>query len=242
MRMLLLLNGSRERYAGGAGEARYRKWLEYCSPGTELSIGYLPSEQESGGISKTYRFGSGDAMKLSALYPDRCVQAERDGFDVVVIHCCADPGLQEARRRVKIPVIGPGEATLRACAMVGQRIGLTVPSGETVDHHRQQAHDAGVGHLVTSIESVSRPIGEYSKQDARAMTESVVQAAQRLVDRGADVIFPSGLAYIPTRVSAEEVSDRVGVPVLNPALISVRTAEMLVETLVAQRVTAASAV
>ena len=242
MRMLLLLNGSRERYAGGADEARRRKWVEYCSPGTELSIGYLPGERESGGISKSFAFGSGNAMKLSVLYPDRCVQAERDGFDVVVIHCCSDPGLQEVRRRVKIPVVGPGEATLRACAMVGQRIGITVPSGESVDPHRQQADDAGLGHLVTGIEPVNRPIGEYSKQDARAMTDSLVQAAQKLVDRGADVIFPSGLAFIPTRVSAEEVSDRVGVPVLNPALISVRTAEMLVQALARRATVAARAV
>jgi Asp/Glu/hydantoin racemase len=63
------------------------------------------------------------------------------------------------------------------------------------------------------------------------MTDAVVAAAQRLVDRGADVICPSGLAYVPVRVSGREVAERVGVPVMDPALLAVRTAEMLVEAL-----------
>jgi allantoin racemase len=231
MRLLLLLNGSRERYAGGADEARRRRWLEYCSPSTKLSIGYLPSEEDSGGVSKSYAFGSGNALKLAPLYPERCLQAERDGFDVVVIHCCADPGLREVRQRVRIPVVGPGEAALRACATIGQRIGITVPSGESAEDHRRLAEGVGVADLVIGIEPVKLPVGEYAKQDPHAMAESLVEAAQKLVDRGADVIFPSGLAYVPIRVSAREVSERVGVPVVDPALIAVRTAEMLAEAL-----------
>jgi hypothetical protein len=42
MRILLLLNGPRERYVGGADTARQVTWGAYCSPGTELTIGYLP--------------------------------------------------------------------------------------------------------------------------------------------------------------------------------------------------------
>ena len=228
MRILLLMNGSRERYAGGADEARYRRWLEYCSPETELSLGHLPSEKESGGISKSYEFGTGNAVKLGALYPDRCAQAEAEGFDAVVIHCCADPGLQEVRKKVKIPVVGPGEVTLRACAMVGRKIGITVPGSESVEHHWEQAHYVGLGSLVVGIEPVNLRLGEFSKQDPRAMTQSVIEAAKKLVARGADVIFPSGLAFIPTRVWDREVSVAIGTPVLNPAFIALKTAEMLV--------------
>lgn len=230
MRLLLIMNGSRERYAGGADEARYRRWLGYCSPGTRLEIGYLPGEAESGGLSKTYAFGSGEAIvNLALLYPDRCAQAEQEGYDAVIMHCCADPGLREARERVRIPVIGPGETTLRAGAVLGRKIGITVPSDGSVDHHWQQAREVGVADRVLGIEPINRPIGAYGQQDPRAMTEALITAARKLVDRGADVICPSGLAYIPVRVSAREVSDRLGVPVLDPALLSVRVAEMLVD-------------
>ena len=42
------------------------------------------------------------------------------------------------------------------------------------------------------------------------------------------------------RVSAREVAERLGVTVLDPALLSVRTAEMLVEALAGQRQAAAA--
>jgi Asp/Glu/hydantoin racemase len=237
MRLLLVLNGTRTRYASGADQARYQRWLPYCAPGTTLEIGYLPEALESDGSSVLYAFGAGDAVtKHAVLYPERCAQAARDGYDAVIMHCCGDPGLAEARRRAGIPVIGPGEATLRAGAILGQAIGVTVPSAGSVAAHREQVREVGVAERVVGIEPVDHPLGPYDQQDPRAMTDAVVAAARRLVARGADVICPSGLAFVPVRVSASEVAERVGVPVLDPALIAVRLAEMLVEAR-AQRAT-----
>ena len=232
MRIQLILNGSRERYAGGADTARLDVWSTYCSPGTHLELGYLPGEQESGGISREYAFGQGDAVRNHALlYPEACARAANEGYDAVIMHCCSDPGLYEARRRAPIPVIGPGEATLRAGVVVGRSIGMTVPSDAAVAHHWRQVREVGVAEHVVGLEPINRPIGDYARQDASAMTDALVAAARRLVERGADVICPSGLAFIPVRVSAREASKRLGVPVLDPALIAVRTAEMLVSSL-----------
>lgn len=236
MRIRLILNGSRERYAGGADQARFEVWSQYCAPGTDLELGYLPSEDSSGGISRNYAFGQGEAVRNHAqLYPEACERAEADGADAVIMHCCSDPGLYESRRRTGIPVIGPGEATLRAALVLGRSIGMTVPSDAAVEHHWKQIRDVGVTEDVVGVEPINRPIGEYARQDPVAMTDALVAAAQRLVDRGADVICPSGLAFIPVRVSAVRVSKRLGVPVLDPALIAVRTAEMLVASVRAKR-------
>ena len=72
MRILLLLNGLRERYVGDADTARQRMWNAYCTPGTDLEVGYLPSIQENGSGAKVYEFGTKDALTLGLLYPDRC--------------------------------------------------------------------------------------------------------------------------------------------------------------------------
>lgn len=232
MRIQLILNGSRERYKGGADQARLRVWSAYCAPGTNLELGYLPGERETRGLSKEYAFGQGDAVRNHALlYPQACVRAAADGFDAVIMHCCSDPGLYEARRQSPIPVVGPGEAMLRAGIIIGRSIGMTVPSDAAVDHHWQQIRDVGVGEHVIGVEPINRPIGAYAGQDADAMTDALTAAAQRLVDRGANVICPSGLAFVPVRVSAAEVGARLGVPVLDPAYIAVRTAEMLVTSI-----------
>ncbi len=231
-RILLVLNGSRERYAGGADEARLRVWSSSCSPDTTLEIGYLPGEAESGGVSRTYAFGNGDAFAMSVLYPDRCARAEAEGYDAAIIHCCADPGLAATRAHLhRMPVVGPGEASLLAARTLGRRFGMTVPSGESASTHWKQIEDAGVANLCVGVQSIGRPVAAYGAQDPQAMEDALCAAAMRLVEQGAELICPSGLAYIPVRVSAERVSQRIGVPVLDPALLAIRSAEMLVETL-----------
>jgi Asp/Glu/hydantoin racemase len=230
MRILLLLNGPRERYVGGADTARQVTWGAYCSPGTELTIGYLPSRGETGG-AQVYEFGSKAALTLGPLYPDRCAQAERDGFDAVIIHCFIDPGLSESRARVRIPIVGPGEVTLRAGATLSRKIGITTPSGETIDSYGPYLKALGIENHFAGVEAIDRPLAPFAQQDPRDMTEAFLDAGRRLVERGAEMICPSGLAYIPIRVAATEVSQRLGIPVLDPALLSVRTAEMLVAAL-----------
>ncbi|HEY7166092.1 MAG TPA: aspartate/glutamate racemase family protein [Candidatus Binatia bacterium] len=231
MRILLLLNGPRERYVGGADTARERTWREYCSPGTYLDIGYLPSVEESGGVGKVYAFGTKEALSLGALYPDRCAAAERNGFDAVIIHCFVDPGLRQARERVRIPVVGPGEVTLRAGGSLNRKIGIVTPSSETLDCYDDYVRDLGLQDRIAGIEAIKGPLAPFARQDPRAMTDAVVEAVATLVAQGAEVICPSGLAYIPIRVRAAEVAARVGIPVLDPALLSVKTAEMLVSAL-----------
>jgi Asp/Glu/hydantoin racemase len=231
MRILLLLNGPRERYAGGADTARQDKWREYCSPETELEIGYLPSVKDTGGVPGVYGFGTKEALSLGAFYPDRCAAAEQQGFDAVIIHCFVDPGLRLARERVSIPVVGPGEVTLRAGGILNRKIGIITPSSETLDSYDEYVKDLGLEDRVTGIEAIKGGLAPFPQQNPREMTQAVVEAVERLAARGAEVICPSGLAYIPIRVSAAEVSTRAGIPVLDPALISVRTAEMLVSSL-----------
>ena len=45
---------------------------------------------------------------------DAAIMAEADGAQAVVIDCMLDPGLDAAREAVSIPVIGCGEAAMRA--------------------------------------------------------------------------------------------------------------------------------
>jgi allantoin racemase len=49
------------------------------------------------------------------------IQAEQDGYDAIIISCGNDPGLEVLREVVKIPVIGPGDAGMHMCSMIGHR-------------------------------------------------------------------------------------------------------------------------
>jgi Asp/Glu/hydantoin racemase len=42
------------------------------------------------------------------------LRCEQEGFDAAIVDCTGDPGVDEARRKVGIPVLGAGEAVRRA--------------------------------------------------------------------------------------------------------------------------------
>ena len=58
------------------------------------------------------------------------INAEKEGFDAVVIACCSDPGLQEAKDLVSIPVTAPMEAAVYTAASIG-RLGIIAPRIES---------------------------------------------------------------------------------------------------------------
>ncbi len=53
---------------------------------------------------------------------DIALQGEVEGFDACIIGCAGDAGVAEAKDVLKIPVVGPGEASSSSCA-------LSSPSG-----------------------------------------------------------------------------------------------------------------
>ncbi|HEX4988216.1 MAG TPA: aspartate/glutamate racemase family protein [Candidatus Binatia bacterium] len=123
-----------------------------------------------------YAFGTKDALTLGPLYPDRGALAERDGFDAVIIHCFIDPGLRAARERVRIPIVGPGEVTLRAGASLNRKIGMVTPSNEIVDSRWEQVKDLGLGKRFVGMEPVegsplaipaTRPAGDDGSAGCR---------------------------------------------------------------------------
>ena len=77
------------------------------------------------GVELSYRCtGTGPADIHTTADAERAVpgvvaaarRAEVEGFDVVIVDCTEDPGVEEATRLVTIPVIGPGLAMKRAIA------------------------------------------------------------------------------------------------------------------------------
>ena len=54
-----------------------------------------------------------------------------------------------------------------------------------------------------------------------------VEIAQKAKALGAGIIIPFGLALIPTHLSTSDIRDGAGLPILNPAEIGIREAEII---------------
>ncbi len=64
-----------------------------------------------------------DHLQASAEVIKYVKAAEENGYDAIISWCGGDPGIEEARTLVDIPVIGPGEAMLVLASLMGKKIG-----------------------------------------------------------------------------------------------------------------------
>ena len=60
------------------------------------------------------------------------LEFEKEGMKAVIISCADDPGVKEARKRVKIPVIGPCESSLTIASQIGTSIMIVEILPETI--------------------------------------------------------------------------------------------------------------
>ncbi|MGQ9781478.1 MAG: aspartate/glutamate racemase family protein [Nitrososphaeria archaeon] len=145
-------------------------------------------------------------------------------YDAIIIGCAGDPGLRAARELARIPVIGPMEASIAFSFTIGDRFGVIVPLDRDIPTIRALMAKYEFHHRLASIQSVNIPV--------LGLQENVSQVINRLKDacnkassQGADVIVLGcmSLAFI---LADDLVAGQVKVPVLNPAKISVKVAEM----------------
>ena len=138
-----------------------------------------------------------------------------------------DPGVALARQRVHVPVIGVAQATYAVAAQLGARLGLVVYEAAIVEPIRDVARACRAEHLIAGIRSIDVPMQELTPRRAYVRARLVEVAGAALAQDGATAIYVKGMSMVPAAMSAEELSSRIGAPVLDPLRIGMRTAEMI---------------
>lgn len=169
---------------------------------------------------------------LGAMF-QALTDAQEEGFDAAVIGCCDDPGLLDARRSLRMPVVGPLEAGLHLASVLHSRVALLVPDG--FNSHILDADNArtyGFSHIISEIQIVpmNYPDEESSERLLREnpdlLRSSIIgchtstlegyalEVAHAAVRRGAGVIFPACTLW--TGEMLEGFQAALGVPVIDP--------------------------
>ncbi|RLE94886.1 MAG: hydrogenase expression protein HupH, partial [Thermoprotei archaeon] len=153
------------------------------------------------------------------------VEAERQGYDAVVILCMGDPGVAPARELVKIPVVGPCQASLTIASTLGERCSILTILREAVPTFWRLARRYGFeGHLA-SVRSIEIPV--LKLWDDRDVVFRALAREGRLAieEDGADVLI---LGCTGMMDLGERLQQQLGVPVVDPALAALKYAELLV--------------
>jgi len=146
------------------------------------------------------------------------------GFDAVIIGCFGDPGLRAARDLVKVPVIGPAQASLHLAAQMGDRIGLLTVVDSVIPVLHDLVDDYGLAGSLATVRAVNVPVLRL-RECRDEVIGRLVAEGQECLDEGAAALV-LGCMTMGFLEVAETLQAELGAPVVNPVLAALHTAEM----------------
>jgi len=160
---------------------------------------------------------------------EQVVRANREGMDAIVIDCACDPILDAAREVSTIPVVGPRKAALHLALTLGTKFTIvTVQGPSLVKCMESGVRREGLDAFCASVRYLKMPVLDIAKRPEEAQAELLAVCRQAVLEDDADVIV-LGCTGLSHEVDLKPIMTEVGVPVLDPFVVAVRTAAMLVD-------------
>jgi len=162
---------------------------------------------------------------------DRIIQAEKEGYNGVVIACYGDPGIEAAKELVDIPVVGITEASYALASLLGTKF-LVIVSAETAVP-RQIRYLKALG--IPDYQYAVRPIGltvlgvMSDRLNAKELIANNCEIA--LKETGAEVIVMGCSGFSGLRKDLEKL---LNVPIVDPVVAGVQVCNTLINMSLAQ--------
>ena len=149
--------------------------------------------------------------------------AVQDNYDAAIIGCAGDPGLVPTKELVDIPIIGPLEASLHVASMLGETFTVIPSTFSTIS---RKLRDYGMEHRLASAEGIHFPVLEMAKNKEEVAKE-FLKGTKRAVEQDNASSIIIGCMTTAFLLIDEMLKDKIDVPIINPAKISVKAAEMI---------------
>lgn len=203
-----------------------REVVASCAdPGTEVHIHGIG---EAAGIGVHYRLLEHHDTR-EVIY--NAIRAQKEGHDAFLIGNISDAGLAEAREVVDIPCLGLCETSLHLACMMGANFGLVMISRKWSLRVLENVRRYGLEHRLAGAEPLDTSPLELRYADGRAREQIIArftEAAERLLDKGAEVIIPGGGDIIAYLVQAG-IYEIQRAPILNGIIELVKMGETAVK-------------
>jgi allantoin racemase len=145
-------------------------------------------------------------------------RAEAEGYDAVAIACFHDPGLQEARSAVDIPVLGMAESALLAAAPFGTRYGLICLHDPVIPFLRRLVDGYGYRDRVVTVQALDPPVTglelETVYEDSSLLHTRVRELAESCAKAGAEVLIPAE-GILNTLFVHHDIAELGGIPIMD---------------------------
>ncbi|MCL2669382.1 MAG: aspartate/glutamate racemase family protein [Syntrophaceae bacterium] len=216
----------------GDGPRQHWPWLtkilnEIGQPGT--AVDYV-------NLRHGYRMVQTYARAYNALQiVQRACEAEKKGYDGLIIACASDLGMKEARSLVKIPVVGGTEATALLACTLGNKFSAICTDPTACARTANLIRSYGLGDRLAGVTS---PPGLTAHQNFAMMAEGLegqkkvvemfrAEMRRAVLEDGAEAVYVSCL---PSSTCAAEhgLYEVEGAPVVSMFAASLKLAETLV--------------
>ncbi|KAI0736295.1 Asp/Glu racemase [Fomitopsis betulina] len=156
----------------------------------------------------------------------RAIEAEDAGAKACIVDCFGDPGVLDARKKVKIPIYGPGEVTMREASKLGKYSIVTVLES-VVGMINANAIYCKVSDNLVSVEVIDIAVLDIETNLEKTMAALGAKSLEA-VAKGAKTIVPGCTGFFNLDGKIKQILVDAGHPdveVLDPIPTTIRVAQ-----------------
>ncbi len=148
----------------------------------------------------------------------RAIEAADQGASAIIIDCFADPAVRAAREAVRIPVIGPGAASLHLAALFAHRIGIVTIMESVRAMIEDQVRLAGLSDRLACVRVVDTPVRNFAGHGDTLLSKLIDASERAVLDNQADQIILgcTGFLGVDVAVRAALHARGIEISVINP--------------------------
>lgn len=187
-------------------------------PGTETRVITLP-----GGPS-SLEYYEQDHAAVSLMIETVPPRVLGEDFDALVVACFYDPGVRELREMLGVPVVGIGEASMQIASLLGHKFSILVGRRKWIPKMSDNALLYGFERRIASWRPIDFTVEQLHRGPEQAFASLAKEAEAAVREDMAEVVI---LGCAAMEGTARQLSERVGVPVVDPVVAGFKLAEML---------------
>lgn len=198
---------------------RCRILEEYTAPDTQLAM-VCP---QNSGVELNSAL---DVVLAAPEIVQLAAEGQNAGFDAVVLYCFSDPVIDACREALRIPVIGGAQASCLAALNVCRSFGVILADEARLSEKKLFLRTLGISpERIGQIAAVNLN-GISPWADRETTFKKLLACGQKMMrETHTEAIVLGCLSFLGL---AEPLSRVLGIPVINPAVAAVTTAESIV--------------
>lgn len=198
---------------------RCRILEEYTAPDTQLAM-VCP---QSSGVELNSAL---DVVLAAPEIVQLAADGQNAGFDAVILYCFSDPVIDACREALRIPVIGGAQASCLAALNVCRSFGVILADEARLPEKKLFLRTLGINpERIGQIAAVNLN-GISPWADRETTFKKLLACGQKMMrETHTEAIVLGCLSFLGL---AEPLSRVLGIPVIDPAVAAVTTAESIV--------------